>query len=77
MGKGKPRIKYKECIACGICMSACPFSCLELNINNLDKYKKSYPSLVLKEKCTGCGICSNECPLGAIEIARDNQENLL
>lgn len=68
MGKGKPVVNYKGCMACGICITACPFSCLELTKNDFDKYKKAYPELKLIEKCTGCGICSNECPFGAIEL---------
>lgn len=68
MSKGKPTVNYKECMACGICTMACPFSCLDLTRNDIDKYKKAYPELVIREKCTGCGICAMECPVGAIEL---------
>jgi len=65
---GKPNISYKDCMACGICISVCPFSCLTLTKNNIDKYKKAYPNLSLVEKCTECGICEKACPIEAIRL---------
>lgn len=68
MKRGKPKIIYKECMACGICVVACPFSCLELTKLDIDKYKKAYPELTMPDKCTGCGLCAKACPVETIEI---------
>lgn len=68
MSNRKPVFDYKTCMACSACVSACPFSCLDITITNLDRYKKAYPSLVNDSSCTGCGLCSKTCPVDAIEI---------
>ena len=68
MNNGKPVINYKECMACGVCIVACPFSCLELSKIGIDKYKKAYPDLVKEDKCTGCGLCAKTCPIEVIVI---------
>ncbi|MBB6215865.1 formate hydrogenlyase subunit 6/NADH:ubiquinone oxidoreductase subunit I [Anaerosolibacter carboniphilus] len=68
MAKGKPVIEYKNCMACGCCVQACPFSILRLEKIKLDKYNKAYPELVKAEECTGCGLCSKACPVECVEI---------
>ncbi len=68
MEKKKPIINYKECMACGICVQACPFSCIDFVKINVNKDKKAYPELINNGRCTGCGICSKECPVEAIEL---------
>lgn len=72
MGKGKPVIDYKSCMACGVCVTACPFSCMDLSKIDVDKYKKAYPHLTLKEKCSGCGICASSCPIGAVALVPES-----
>ncbi len=65
--KKKPIFDYEKCIACGICVTACPVSSLELQKTDVDRYKKSYPE-VAREGCIGCGICAKSCPMDAIII---------
>lgn len=63
-----PAFNYKKCMACAICVSACPFGCLEMSKTGIDQYNKAYPKLTLEKACTGCGICSKECPFEAISM---------
>lgn len=55
-------------MACGICVVACPFSCLALNKTDIDKYKKAYPTLEHEDKCTGCSLCAKACPVEIITM---------
>jgi Na+-translocating ferredoxin:NAD+ oxidoreductase subunit B len=71
MAKGEnPNFDYELCMACGACVQACPFSCLELSRIGLDALRKAYPELVFPEKCTGCGICARACPVDCVALAR-------
>lgn len=68
MPKKHPEFSYKECIACGICVTACPISALSLNKINVDRLKKAYPEMNGRD-CIGCGLCEKSCPMGAIVMA--------
>ncbi len=68
MAQKYPTFDYGPCMACGICVQACPFSCLELRRTGLDSYRKAYPELARREDCTGCGICASSCPVDAIRM---------
>jgi Pyruvate/2-oxoacid:ferredoxin oxidoreductase delta subunit len=66
--KEKPVFSYRTCMACGICVTACPFGCLELARGGIDSSNKQYPELVRPRHCTGCGICAGECPFCAVVV---------
>jgi electron transport complex protein RnfB len=68
--KGKPVFNYEECVACTSCMEACPFECIEMTKQGVNKrYKtKAYPHLVKVEECTGCELCSKQCPVDSITL---------
>lgn len=68
MAKQYPKFDYGPCMACGICVQACPFSCLELGRRGPDSYRKAYPELARREDCTGCGICASSCPVDSIRM---------
>ncbi|HWQ47212.1 MAG TPA: 4Fe-4S binding protein [Longilinea sp.] len=68
MGKGIATINYAECMACGCCVQACPFSFLDLMKTDVDVYHKNYPQLVPDHKCTGCGLCATACPVDCVTI---------
>ncbi len=70
MAKKKPVFDYSICVACGICVQACPFSTLELQKEDVDKYHKPYPEIA-RPNCTGCGMCSRQCPLDAIKMVEE------
>ena len=50
----------KVCVACGVCVKACPKGALSI-------YKGCY-ALVEEAKCVGCGLCAKACPASCIEI---------
>lgn len=58
-----PIIDADECIACGVCVDACPAGVLELN---------DVATVADEDSCVACGACQDACPAGAItEIAED------
>jgi formate hydrogenlyase subunit 6/NADH:ubiquinone oxidoreductase subunit I len=66
--KQLPIINYSLCMACRVCISACPVSCLEETKMAVDSYMKAYPQLEQEESCTGCEICAKVCPVEVIEM---------
>lgn len=67
-----PVIDYPMCIACGICVQACPFTCFELTLSGIDPLNKLYPLLSAPERCTGCAICEKACPVDVITMQEIN-----
>lgn len=63
-----PEVDLSVCMACRICVSDCPVSCLEDVKTDVDRYGKAYPQLLREIACTGCGICAKNCPVAAIEM---------
>ena len=61
------QIDYDQCMACGLCYQACPFSCLIMEKADINANKKVYPKLN-PDKCTGCSICKGICPMDAITM---------
>ena len=51
-------VNRKICVACGVCMNACPKRALSI-------YKGCYAE-VDEGKCVGCGLCAKACPAGCI-----------
>jgi len=50
----------KECVACGVCVKACPLQVIKV-------HKGKY-AVVEENKCVGCGKCVNACPAVVITI---------
>ena len=50
----------KICVACGVCMKACPRQAISI-------YRGCY-AIVEETNCVGCGLCAKACPVGCIEI---------
>jgi NAD-dependent dihydropyrimidine dehydrogenase PreA subunit len=60
----RPIIDEDACVACGVCIDACPEEILEIGDGAVE--------VTEEDKCIGCGNCLEECPMGAItEIAED------
>ena len=51
-------INRSVCVACGVCMKACPRDAISI-------YRGCYAQ-VAPEKCVGCGLCAKACPAGCI-----------
>lgn len=66
--KRLPLVDYALCIACGSCLPACPFSCLELSRLGLDAYRTAFPELARPEDCTACALCAKACPVECIAM---------
>ncbi len=64
--KKQPVFDYANCVSCGICAQACPFSALGMQKEGRSgKYRNVFPELV-RETCTGCGTCARACPMEVI-----------
>ena len=48
------------CVACGVCMKACPKSVISIN--------RGCYAFVEASKCVGCGLCAKVCPAGCITL---------
>ena len=57
-----PIIEADECIACGVCVDACPAGVLELN---------DVATVTDEDSCVACGACQDACPAGAITKRED------
>ena len=53
-------VDKKICVACGVCMKACPKDAISI-------YRGCYAT-VNAEKCVGCGLCARSCPAGCITV---------
>lgn len=68
MEKGIAHVDYLSCMACGICVQACPFGFLTLDKTDVDSLRKAYPLLIPDHRCTGCGLCASACPVESISL---------
>jgi heterodisulfide reductase subunit A len=66
LSKGKIRIEpivssidRDKCIACGLCVSICPYKAIEM----VERKAQSIPA-----SCKGCGLCAASCPERAITM---------
>jgi len=67
--RGKVIVRIEECKGCGLCVDACPPTCLFLS-PELNAYG-IHPATYTGADCTGCGICFYCCPEpGAITVYR-------
>ncbi|MBS4008168.1 MAG: electron transfer flavoprotein subunit alpha [Clostridium sp.] len=59
------KIIAEDCVACGVCIDACPFpGAIEVN-----------DVAVLTDKCNGCGACADSCPTEAILVEKKEDKN--
>lgn len=60
------------CVACGLCVAACPSHCISLEIREKEdgsRYPAKYEIDALR--CIFCGYCQEVCPVNAIKLGQD------
>lgn len=67
MAKKIPSFNYSLCVACGICMQACPVSAIDLTKVDFDRIKRAYPQLTDRQ-CIGCSQCEKACPMDSVQM---------
>lgn len=63
------------CVACGLCVAACPNQCITLEIG--EKFDgKRYPLKYEIDpwRCIFCGFCQDACPVNAINLGKDYEQ---
>lgn len=74
-GNGVAQVDEEKCIACGLCVKACPqevihihecASTIVVKCSNKDKGKEA--RAVCDSSCIGCGICEKTCTAEAIRV---------
>jgi ferredoxin len=63
----KPVFRLDACMACGMCMDACPVGCIAMSAS-VPKDPNAYPLLKDPSLCIACGFCKNDCPVDAITM---------
>lgn len=58
-------VDQKTCVACGVCMKACPKGAVSI-------YRGCYAA-VEEGKCVGCGLCAKACLAGCITVKERNE----
>ena len=53
-------VNQAVCVACGVCLKACPKGALSIFRGCFAK--------VDPEKCVGCGLCGKACPAGCLTV---------
>lgn len=60
MAKRIAFVDKNRCVACGVCIKACPKSAISVHRGCYAKVEDT--------KCVGCGLCVKACPVGCIEV---------
>ena len=69
--KCKIIIDTERCKGCGLCVPACPKSCIAVSEqSNKNGY---FPAQATGDDCIGCTLCAIICPETIIEVYRDNK----
>lgn len=69
----KPIFHLKHCMACLICIDACPTGALAIGSPHSHN-AHAYPELASPKSCIGCRFCADGCPVDAIEMTSRIEE---
>jgi formate hydrogenlyase subunit 6/NADH:ubiquinone oxidoreductase subunit I len=64
----RPAFDLKRCIACTICVEACPTGCIELTTDRGTRQTLRLPYLEQPRHCLACAFCQQACPVDAIAM---------
>lgn len=62
----KPKFLQKNCIACNMCVLACPEECIKGEGKNTYICDFTY--------CKGCGVCAAICPKADIVMVKEDSQ---
>ena len=69
--RGRPGLKFDECLGCGICKRMCPTKCITMVDAADDKGKTVSRPQVNLGRCMMCGYCAEYCPVNAMIVTPD------
>lgn len=70
--KGSFRLKVPKCIACGLCVNACPNHVIKVESEKDENNKKKLTGYkMMAERCLYCGFCVEACPTKALLWTKD------
>jgi len=69
--RGRPGLIFNRCLGCGICVRACPTTCIELVEVADDEGKMVKRPQVNVGRCMMCGYCAEYCPVNAMTTTTD------
>jgi NADH-quinone oxidoreductase subunit I len=74
--RGRFELVPEKCIACGLCVNACPNHVIELeSVRDEETKKKKLTGYKMAlERCLYCGFCVEACPADAL-LANQSFEN--
>jgi formate hydrogenlyase subunit 6/NADH:ubiquinone oxidoreductase subunit I len=64
----KPVFVRKKCMACKMCVDACPVSCIGVEATGTPDDPHGYPFLEDAQACISCGRCAEGCPVAAVRL---------
>lgn len=68
---GKPDFHYDKCIACNLCVTACPNKVITLDTETVEKKKLITRYHFDQQYCLFCGLCEEACPKDALKFTND------
>ena len=69
--RGRPGLRFDRCLGCGICVRACPTTCIELVEVADDEGNMVKRPQVNVGRCMMCGYCAEYCPVDAMTTTTD------
>ncbi|MFA5453148.1 MAG: 4Fe-4S binding protein [Candidatus Methanomethylophilaceae archaeon] len=69
--RGRPGLRFDRCIGCGICVRACPTTCIQLVEVADDNGNMVKRPQVNIGRCMMCGYCAEYCPVDAMTTTTD------
>lgn len=77
--RGKLSVKWKDCIACGLCRMICPADAITLGMKIMEikagkiTYKKILHPIrsINMGRCVNCGLCVEICPVKIISFTKE------